>query len=76
MGVIGLALAYYAYFYLVNTWGATRSSLVTYVIPVFAVTLGVVFLGEKPSWQVLVGGALVIAGIALVNRPKREVVPG
>jgi len=72
MGVIGLALAYYAYFYLVNTWGATRSSLVTYVIPVSAVTLGIVFLGERPSWHVFAGGALIIAGIALVSLPGRE----
>lgn len=73
MGIFGLSLAYYAYFYLLRTWGATRSSLVTYLNPVTAVTLGVVFLRERPSWHVFIGGGLVILGIALVNfRRKTE----
>lgn len=67
MGVIGLSLAYYANFYLMNSWGATRTSLVTYIIPISAITLGVLILGERPSWHVFVGGALIIGGIALVN---------
>jgi drug/metabolite transporter (DMT)-like permease len=71
MGLVGLSLAYYAYFYLLRSWGATRSVLVTYVFPVTAVILGVVFLGERPAWYVFAGGALVVAGIALVNL-KRE----
>jgi len=76
MGVIGLGLAYYAYYYLLNTWGSTRTSLVTYLLPLTAVTLGVVLLGEKPSWHVFAGGALVIIGIVLVNlspRPKLKI---
>jgi drug/metabolite transporter (DMT)-like permease len=67
MGIIGLSLAYYAYFYLINSWGSTRASLVTYVFPVVSVLLGVIFLGETPHWQLFLGGALIIGGIALVN---------
>jgi len=67
MGLVGLSLAYYAYFYLLRSWGATRSVLVTYVFPVAAVILGVVFLGERPAWYVFAGGAMVVGGIALVN---------
>lgn len=70
MGIIGMGLAYLAYFYLINTWGATRTALVTYVFPVTAVLLGIVFLGERPSWHVFAGGALIIGGIALVNRRR------
>lgn len=73
MGVIGLSLAYVANFYLLNHWGATRSATVTYLIPVSAVSLGVIFLGERPGWQLFVGGALVIGGIALVNAGKKFV---
>jgi drug/metabolite transporter (DMT)-like permease len=70
MGVVGLSLAYVANFYLLNSWGATRSATVTYLIPVSAVSLGVIFLGERPGWELFAGGALVIGGIALVNLTK------
>lgn len=71
MGVLGLSLAYVAHFYLINHWGATRAALVTYVVPVTAVVLGVVFLSEYPGWNVFIGGALVTGGIALVNAKKK-----
>lgn len=67
MGIIGMGLAYLAYFYLINNWGATRTAMVTYVFPVTAVLLGVIFLGERPTWHVFAGGMLIIGGIALVN---------
>ena len=67
LGLMGTALAYTAAFYLMRSWGPTRVSLLTYVLPVVAVTLGVVFLGETLHWQLVVGGLLVLAGIAVVN---------
>ncbi|HEY3296577.1 MAG TPA: DMT family transporter [bacterium] len=72
MGVMGSALAYQAYFYLINTWGSTRAAAVTYIFPVWAVILGVLFLGERPSWQLFLGGGLVIAGIVLVNKVQNS----
>lgn len=67
MGVLGMGLATVGYFYLINNWGATKTSLVTFVFPPTAVLLGVVFLGEPLSWDIVAGGGLIIAGIALVN---------
>jgi drug/metabolite transporter (DMT)-like permease len=56
---------------LINTWGATRASVVTYVFPVIGLLLGIVFLGEVADWRLLVGSLLVVAGIAVVNlRPR------
>lgn len=73
LGVIGTAFAYLLYFYLIQAWGPTRSTLVTYVMPVVAVLLGVLFLEETISWQLVAGGALIIGGIAAVNyKPKRN----
>jgi drug/metabolite transporter (DMT)-like permease len=71
MGIVGLGLALWAYYHLLNHWGATRSSLVTYLVPVMAVTLGIIFLNERITWHLLVGGTLIIGGIALVNRKKQ-----
>jgi drug/metabolite transporter (DMT)-like permease len=41
--------------------------MVTYLIPVVAVVLGVVALGEQAGWNLIVGGAVVIGGVALTE---------
>ncbi len=67
LGIFGTALAYLLYFFLIQAWGPTRSTLVTYVMPVMAVLLGVIFLNEPLTWQLVIGGLLIIGGIAIVN---------
>lgn len=49
-------------------FGATASSLTSYVLPVVAAVGGVLFLGEQVTPVMLAGMALIIAGIALLNR--------
>jgi drug/metabolite transporter (DMT)-like permease len=72
LGLLGSCVAYLLYFYLINTVGASRSSLVTYVFPVIGLVLGIVFLNEVADWHLLVGSALVIGGIVVVGRPPRS----
>src|SRR3989304_1871290 len=67
LGVLGSAVAYPMYFPILNAWGATRTSLVTYVMPIVGIVLGVLVLRETIDAQVIVGTALVIGGIGLVN---------
>jgi drug/metabolite transporter (DMT)-like permease len=67
LGVLGSGVAYLLYFYLMLAWGATRSLLVTYLIPVVGVLLGATVLGEPLSWRLLAGGALIAGGIVLIN---------
>ena len=69
LGLLGSCVAYLLYFYLLNTVGAGRSSLVTYIFPVIGLLLGVIFLNEVADWRLIVGSALVVGGIAAVNRP-------
>lgn len=53
--------------------GAPRASIVSTLEPVVTICLGVVFLGESVSPQQLVGGAMVLAAVALLaQRPKAE----
>jgi len=68
LGLLGSCLAYLLYFYLINAWGATRTSLVTYVFPVVGLVLGIVFLNEAADWRLIVGSALIVGGIIVVNR--------
>ncbi len=75
MGIIGMGLATFAWFYLINKWDATRISLVTFVFPPTAVLLGIVFLGEPLHWDIVLGGSLIISGIALVNWRRKNLAP-
>jgi drug/metabolite transporter (DMT)-like permease len=67
LGVFGTGLAYVMVYRLIADIGSTKASVVTYLVPVVAVAVGVLFLGEDFSLRLLAGGAVVIAGIALVN---------
>jgi drug/metabolite transporter (DMT)-like permease len=67
LGIVGSGIAYLAWYRLITRWDATRTSLVTYLLPIVGIALGVAVLGETVDARVLAGTALVIAGIALVN---------
>jgi drug/metabolite transporter (DMT)-like permease len=67
LGLLGSGLAYLAFFRTLQRWGATRTSLVAYLLPVYGIVLGVAVRGEPISATTLIGTALIIAGIALVN---------
>ncbi len=68
LGTIGTGFAYLVFFRLLSGWGPTRASLVSYLLPVVAVVLGVVVLGETVDAAFLAGAALIVAGIWVVNR--------
>lgn len=73
LGLLGSCLAYILFFHILRNWGATRASMITYVLPVVGVTAGVVFLDETFDWRLLIGGLLILSGVAAVNwRPKRK----
>jgi drug/metabolite transporter (DMT)-like permease len=67
LGLLGSGAAYLVFFRLLGRWGATRTSLVAYLLPVYGIVLGAVVLSEPVDARLLVGTALVIGGIALVN---------
>ena len=67
LGALGTGVAYILNFNVVREAGAQTASMVTYLVPVFAVVFGVTLLGESLSWHEPVGGALIIAGVALAQ---------
>jgi drug/metabolite transporter (DMT)-like permease len=67
LGLLGSGVAYLLFFRLLARWGATRTSLVAYLLPVVGLVLGALVLGEPVDARLLLGTALVIAGIAIVN---------
>jgi drug/metabolite transporter (DMT)-like permease len=68
LGLACGALAYILYFRLIADIGATGALTVTYLIPIFGVLWGVLFLGEALSAAMIVGALVVIAGTVLVLR--------
>lgn len=66
-GVIGTGIAFAIMGSLVGRVGSTRASVITYVIPVVALVLGVVFRGDEVAPIALLGVAMVIAGAALAS---------
>jgi drug/metabolite transporter (DMT)-like permease len=67
LGLLGSGLAYLSYFRILQHWGATRTSMVAYLLPVVGIALGALVLKEDVSVNTLIGTVLVIGGIALVN---------
>ncbi len=67
LGLLGSGLAYLCYFRILQHWGATRTSMVAYLLPVVGIGLGAVILHEVVTASTVIGTILVIGGIALVN---------
>jgi drug/metabolite transporter (DMT)-like permease len=67
LGILGSGLAFMLAFYLVHEIGPTRMSMVSYLFPLGGVILGVTFLHEPLTWQLITGGVLIIASLAIAN---------
>ncbi len=67
LGLGGTAVAYLIYFSLIASVGATRTVIVTYLLPGTALIYGAVLLGEPVGWVALAGLALVLLGIAVTG---------
>ena len=67
LGAFGSGLAYLVFFRLLRSWGATRTSLVAYLLPIVGIALGALVLQETIDARLLIGTALIIGGIGVVN---------
>lgn len=67
LGVIGTGLSLLIYFRLINNVGATRTSTVTYLVPMWALVYGALLLGEGISLRALLGLALILLGVSGVS---------
>ena len=78
--ILGTAFAQLILFRILRLYGSRKLSLVTYLIPVFAVAYGAVFLDEEISGAALAGLALILGGVALASgtrllRPRAQQEP-
>ncbi|SCY28288.1 DMT family transporter [Microvirga guangxiensis] len=67
LGALSTALPILLFMHLIRRTGPTRASMVGYLAPVWTILLAVLFLNESVGLRELLGGAVVLAGVALVS---------
>jgi drug/metabolite transporter (DMT)-like permease len=71
MAVFSSAVAYVLYFWLLKYLQASQLAAFTYLLPVIATVLGIVWLGERGSVMQIVGGALALAGVYWIESGRQ-----
>ncbi len=72
LGVLGTGLGFVWFYKGVQAIGPSRAAVFINFVPVSAAVLGVVLLGENLDASLVAGGALVLGGVALTNRPQKR----
>jgi drug/metabolite transporter (DMT)-like permease len=70
LGVMGTAVAFVLYFWLLKTVSAVMMSLITYITPPMALLWGWIVYGEMISFKLIIGMLVIFSGIAIVRRWK------
>lgn len=71
LGILCTGIAFIIYFHLLARVGVARTVVVTYLVPVFALLWGALFLDEVATPKMLGGAALILTGITLTTRLAR-----
>jgi drug/metabolite transporter (DMT)-like permease len=70
LGIVSTGIAYLGYIRLIEQIGAVRTSTVTYLLPVFSIIWGSIFLQEKITWIIFGGFIFVMIGMYFANNKK------
>lgn len=74
--VLGVSIFAHGSFYrLIKQYEVTLLSPLTLMTPVMGVILGVIFLGETVTWQMLVGGVMALAGVGIIGMRRNRRFP-
>ena len=76
LGVVCTALAFLVFFALIREIGPVRATVITYVNPAVAVTLGVLLLHERLTAGIAAGFVLILSGSVLAARAGADARPG
>ncbi len=72
LAVVCTAAAFLIFFQLIGAAGPARASVITYINPAIAVTLGVAVLGEHVTATMLIAFGTILVGSVLATRPARR----
>jgi drug/metabolite transporter (DMT)-like permease len=68
LGIVGTGFAYVLNYRIITVDGASAASIVTYLVPITAVTLGFIVLNETPTLHAVIGVVITLVGVALSRR--------
>jgi drug/metabolite transporter (DMT)-like permease len=71
LGVLCTGLAFVAYYRLIARIGASRTSTVTYLIPLFGVVWAWLILGEAVTWSMAIAGVMILGSVAIAQRASK-----
>jgi drug/metabolite transporter (DMT)-like permease len=72
LSIVATAIATVVFLKLVTVAGPSFTSFINYLIPVWALLMGVMFLGEQPGTRVMIALMLILSGIALNEAGSRR----
>ncbi len=70
LAVLGSAVTFTVYYWLLARVTATQLALISYLIPIVALAIGAVLLAEPLRPRVLAGSALILVGVVIVSRQR------
>ncbi len=70
LAIFGTAIAFIVYYKVLERTSASYVSLVTYLMPIYGVILGVIYMNELISLEMIIGMVLILIGIMVVNFKK------
>jgi drug/metabolite transporter (DMT)-like permease len=76
LGVLSTGVAYVLNYRLIQDEGPTAASMTNYLTPVVAVLLGIAVVGERLTWNLIIGTAMILVGLWIAEHTsdEREVV--
>ena len=72
LAIVCTALAIVMFFHLIKEIGVSHTLMVTYLIPVFGIIWGYLFLNEAITTPMLIGGGLILFGVAVTSRTGKK----
>ena len=75
LGVVATAIAWLMRFYILKSNGLVFQSQVAYIIPIFGLFFGYVFLGEKITYKIIVALIAVLVSTYLIEKSKKAKTP-
>ncbi len=71
LALAGSAVTFMLYFWLLQRMEATRLALIAYVVPVLALFVGILIVGEPATPRTYLGAGIVVLGVAIASRTRR-----
>ncbi|MTI23101.1 DMT family transporter [Fulvivirga sp. RKSG066] len=68
LAIFGTAIAFVVYYKIIEVANASYLALVTYLMPIYGVALGILFLNESLSWYAIAGAGLILTGLMIANK--------